>query len=465
MKTKNKIICQITPENIEFITWQKINNSHAAITKTENYPIKGLTDEQIGEKIGILFKKNSSSDTSIIISLPRILATCRYIKIPSLENSEIEKMVRFQASRFLPYPANEIISAFSVIEKDSLGFSHINIALVHKDAIERLLKILKISGKKPSAILLSSYSIIYWCRKNNINLGDKPCAIINIDSFYIEIVIICKEKLLFSRAIKIGGGALENITSQQSDDESLALFASEMEKTFKSYHKETERASPEKIIITGTNKNLIAKIKDISLNLPCEYIIGNPILTLADNDVEDSLNLLPVALREQNQRVFLQAGYKKIAYLTCGAVFFISAGLGINYWIKKTYLDSIKQKLEKINPQIKFIEKVEKQVKLINGQMLNAVPTIDKFYEIYQLLPNDIYLTAMVYEENGPLTIRGIAQKLSSVFNAVDGLNKSNIFSDVKVRYATRKQLANGESVDFEIVCPGKNQDAGVHKK
>jgi Tfp pilus assembly PilM family ATPase/Tfp pilus assembly protein PilN len=446
IKKRGGFICQINPESLQVVSWQIIKNK-PEVLKTEIEPItQDLNDEQISERLNRLFKRLGLNKEPIIISLPRILATCRYLKLPSAESAEIERMVRFQAGRFLPYSANELIAGFSLIRRDSQGYSFVNLIIVHRDVVERLLKILKKWKTQIEAILLSSYTLAYWYRKIKPKQEQEPVMILNVQQSNGEIAVVCQGNLLFSRAFKL----------PESKSEIYKCIAEEVDKTLKSYQKETHEEQPVNLILTGLTEELLKDIKDLKLNLPIEYIAGNPLTAVAGERIESCLNLLPPSEKEKRKKLSLRKEYLRITYLIFGVIFFLSLGLLITLHNKKVHLNRLKQELAKISPQVKTIEDMEKRTRIISTQIWQMPKAIDVLYEIYRFLPKEISLTALIYEENSQVTLRGQTRDLSAVFNAVSNLEKSELFSNVKVRYATRKKVQTQEVVDFEIVCQMK---------
>jgi len=443
-KKRGGFICQINPESLQVVSWQIIKGKPEIIkTEIESIP-QELTDTQISERINHLFKKLGLRKEPIIISLPRILVTCRYLRLPSGESLELEGMAKFQASQYLPYPADELITGFSLIRRDSQGYAYVNLIIVHRDVIGRFLRILEIYRGQVEAILLSSYALAYWSRGIKPKQTHEPVLILNIDSSYAEVAIVNQGDLVFSRAFKLPKEQIELRTH----------LSEEIDKTLKSYQKETAEPRPTKIILTGLTGESLKDMKDLELNLSIEYIAGEPLAAIAGQKIESCLNLLPPAMKENRKKLSLRKEYVKTICLILGIIIFFSWGLLINFHNKKVYLNRLKQELKKIAPQVKAIEDMEKRTSLLSTQLWQMPKTVDVLYEVYQSLPEEISLTTLTYEENSQLVLRGQTQDLSAVFKTISIFEKSKIFSNVKVRYATTKKTQIGEMVDFEIICP-----------
>jgi Tfp pilus assembly protein PilN len=111
--------------------------------------------------------------------------------------------------------------------------------------------------------------------------------------------------------------------------------------------------------------------------------------------------------------------------------------------------------LAKIAKEAKPLEEIEKKFKALENKNQKKSSSLDFLHELYQVMPEQISLTNLNYEEDGKVILRGQAAELNSVFTFVSQLEKSQILKDfnIKMRYATQKRTQAGEVVSFEIIC------------
>jgi hypothetical protein len=76
-------------------------------------------------------------------------------------------------------------------------------------------------------------------------------------------------------------------------------------------------------------------------------------------------------------------------------------------------------------------------------------------YEISKLLPRELSLTGINYEESRQFILRGQAAELKPIFEFASQLKDSAVFKsfNIRVRYATKRAGTAAEVIDFEIVC------------
>lgn len=467
-KKKLVFICQITENTLKVM---KYKFSHSGKGKSAGLEAQSISpnidDRQISERLNQIFKRLGYTGNPVIISLPRSQAICRYLKIPTSAPFEIERAANLQAPRYLPYQPDELVTAYQIISTDREGYSNINLVIVHKNLIERYLKIFKEWGPKKLIVILSSYGLsnLYsHIEPQNIS----PVMLIDTDSEEIELVIVFQKKLLFSRSFKL------NINHPQWEK----LFIDEVNKTQDAYLKEISNEAVAKIVIFGENKNsgrfkdalnkhltLPAEVPFYSqkLNFPkdlCEDISNSnnsfcSLVGLGLGDINESLNLLPQERKEEERKTLQHKEQLKLILFILGIIFTLGSGVAKHLDNKSKCLERLKAELSEIAKVAKPLADMEKRLNHMESGLQKRLSSLDILYELHQTTPTQVSLSNVVCEEDNQLVLRGQTQELNSVFNFVSQLEKSALFKDfnIRVRYATKKKIQVGEVIDFEIIC------------
>jgi Tfp pilus assembly PilM family ATPase/Tfp pilus assembly protein PilN len=468
-KFKNSIfICQITENYLKAIKCLSHNKSKAGFVglETESIPAD-IDDKKLSEILNQVFKKLDYRLNPIIVSLPRALATCRYLKVPASGPEEIENIAQLQASRYLPYPAQDLITAFQRVSTDNEGFSHINLVIVHRATIERYLRVFKDLKPAKISMVLSSYglnSLYSYVRPDDAG----PVVVVELDSQQVEIAIISSKKLLFSRSFKLAR------TAANWPD----LLIEQINRTRDVFLKEIPQEAPQKIVLVGSQRALSGLPDNLSrqMSLAIEVLpfteqvnlteeVKNNILNqehsfagligLGLREPEGSLNLLPEEMKKAIKNI---AQRKRILHTSLSiSVIILVLGLGIAKDLdnKSRYLARLKTELNKIQDEAKPLEDIEKRFALLAGQVSKKQTGLDMLYELHQVIPDEISLASLSIEEAKVVILHGQAPELNSVSVFVERLEKSAAFKgfDVKVRYATAKKTQSRDVIDFEIVC------------
>ncbi|MCX7661185.1 MAG: hypothetical protein N2Z79_00700 [Candidatus Omnitrophica bacterium] len=442
-KTKEaKIVLEISEEKIRIL---KI--SERSILESQEKDI--LEKDKIAQEINELFKRIRINRETIIICLPRYLVTLRYLKIPSLDPQEIEKISHFQSSSFLPYPLEDLISGYSLINLDKLeGYSYINLIVVHQNLILDLIRSIPPEFKNNiESIQLSSLGIYNWYKTyKDKNISD-PVIVVEMSGF-LEIAVVSKEKFFYSRAIKI----------KHLENNLLQKIIEEIKKTYEVYLQEIKDKEPKKIILAGTLKEGLEKELTKEFKIPIEKL-DQPVhlLGMAFFKVNDSLNLLPQKEKELRRKLVLIKERIKLGILSFSVLFFFILGLALTFYNKSIYLSKLKSELNKITLETKELEEKKTRLEFFKKQALK-MKLVDILSDLYQRLPEGLKLFNLLYEEDKELILRGEAKDLSLVFNSTSLLQESMFFREARVGYATKKNVYGSEVVDFEIICEIKTK-------
>lgn len=471
MKDKNKnslFICQLTENSLKVIKCLLRNKSKVEFVGLEIESIPTDIDVQkLSEKLNQVFKKLQYCSNPVIISLPRNLATCRYLKIPASTPEEIANIAYLQAPRYLPYPADELITAFQKISTDKEGYAHINLIIVHKATIERQLKIFKELKSPKISVVLSSYGLasLYSYIKPD---EQGPVMVIELDEQQAELAIISSMKLLFSRSFKL----------DRTNPDWVNLLVEQINRTQEAFLKEIAQEAQLRIVLVGSGKALQELPENLNkqTGLPIEVLSYIQQIHLSDNlfnailnlehscaslfglglgETEDSLNLLPREVKKEVKNITQRKRALNMALLTSVAILLLGLGIAKDLDNKSRYLVRLRAELNKIAQEAKPLEDIEKRFVLLEKQLGKKQAGLELLYELHRIIPSSVSLVALNVEEDKLVSLRGQTIELNSVFAFVDKLEKSPVFKgfNVKVRYATGKKTQAGEIVDFEIGC------------
>ncbi len=432
----------------------------------EQFPVN-LDDKMLAERIAQVFKRLGYNNEPVIIALNRNKSTCRYIKIPSTQPAEIERIANLQAPRYIPYQQDELITAYQIITTLRDGYSHVNLSIVHRDIIERFIKIIQSLKATGITVGLSSYGLVnlyaylYPHDQSVVMLAD-------LDQQQAELAIISARKSLFSRSFRFN----------RDDPVWQEHFADEIKRTREAYAKEVSKVLPQKILIFGQSglSSQLAQYLTSTAGLAAEPLayeeklkISPQILNkinatnlsfaalfgLALEELPESLNMLPPGLKDVSKRSLQKKEIFRLGALSAAIILLFVLGLSQSLRNKSLYLKKIKQEINKINKEARPLEEMDKRLKILERRSSKKPSTMDMIRGVFQSLPSGIQLVSLSFDSDGQIVLRGNAADLNSVFNLVPQLEQSAALSrfGVKVRYATKKNTGQGEEVDFEIIC------------
>lgn len=471
-KNKTVFICQISDTYLKVLKCSSSDSPKGQFSAIDREAIPPDIDEKgLSIKLSGILKKLEFNNNPAIISLPRSLAACRYLKIPTQTPEEIERIVSLQAARYLPYPADELVTAYQNLSVDKDKYSHINLVIVHKDIIDRYLRLSKELKARKINIFLSSYGL---CSLYNYLRPQETGAtmLIDIDAANVEVAMLLERKVIFSRNFKLNKAAAD----WQS------FFIDELNKSRDAYLRETASKPVDKIVLVGASKpyqgfeeilnkqfglsvetvtyetkiNISKEAKDALLNSEASFA---SLIGLGLGNISDSLNLLPQAAKEKIKGIALQSRRLRIILFIglTGLLWFLAIAKNLDN--KSRYLARLKMELGKVQKEARPLEEIERRFEVLEAKNSKKTAVLDMLYELHKILPEEIFLTNISYEEENQIVLRGQTEELESVFTFVRRIENSQAFKgfNMKVRFATKKKIQGGsEIVDFEIAGTGK---------
>jgi len=473
MTKKIITVLEITQTHIKLTQAQEEAQDNV-ITKIIVEHISSNTDGAISKALSDLIKKSNIKPTNLITVIPRNLVTVRNITFPSGDPAEIEKMVKFQAARQIPYSKEDIIVDYSIINRDSSGGSQVLLAIAHKDVINRYLRIIEGAGLKASLFALSSQGVCCWFKvyqDKNKKTGQEAVALVDIDTDNTDICFVCNNQLTFSRSISFG---IKNFSG-----EDFKNLLQQIRLTLSAYKKERIGKEISRIIfISSSNKSIqgLAKIagdefsvsteiielqsiasKKEGLSLPNQIvqfeISSSAILGFALSRKESFIDLLPADIHKEqktqikNKELIISGVFLFLVIVSILSIVFVKLHK------KEQYIKILEVSLKQTNPEAEDISQMIRKLDILGQRVNPKVSSIDILYELYNLMPKNMSLSALNLDEQGNLSLQGAALVMSDVFNFQSLLNKSEYFSNVEVKYASKKRMRKGELTDFRIDC------------
>lgn len=451
-------ICQISDEHIKILRCLPDNAAQKEPLAAEVIAIPaGLPENELTKQLLAGFKKLGYRNNPLIVSLPRNKATCRYLKAPTQSPDELAKIVSLQASRYLPYPADDLITGHQILSVDPEGYATVNMIIVHKELIQRYRRIFRELKTQKFSIALSSFGLagLYgWLYPQE----QGTVMVVDIDYRQVEVAVVWENKLLFSRSFKVD--------NQEPGWQSV--FRAEIKNTQDTYRKETSLPQINKVAVTKLAKEAeeCVEILKEDTGLPVDTLpltaqmSGLPVsmaglMGLRSTRIDPALNLLPAEAKEKAATQARKHHRLALSLGILGIVVVLGLGIAKHLDNKARYLRLLKGELDKISHEARPLERIEKRFTFMERYLVKKASVLEFLYELHRIMPAEATLVNFSYEEERQIILHGQAPQLAAVLRLVSALEKSTVFKgyQVKIRYATQKKAARGEFVDFEITC------------
>ncbi|MFD2257916.1 Amuc_1101 family PilM-like pilus complex protein [Luteolibacter algae] len=267
-------------------------------------------DAQVRVAVDDLVKKLKVSKSKVRYAISGQTVFTRFVKLPPLQDDNIEQLVTFEAQQHVPFPINEVVWDYELIEGE--GEKEVVIVAIKADALDEINKSVNDSSLATAEVdvapmaLYNAFRATYGAPEEStliIDVGAKTSNLLYVEGnrfFTRSIAIggasvtaaIAKEyNISFADAehqkvtnglVALGGGHTENL------DESVAALAmvirnaltrlpSEIARTTNYYRSQHGGSAPRKVLLAGGGANLPYTLEFFTekLNLPVEFF--NPL--------------------------------------------------------------------------------------------------------------------------------------------------------------------------------------------
>ena len=456
----------------------KLVHAHYAANKLQiravlTRAIAGASDDEIAKAIRSLYNELKGHAPHVINVLPPHVAITKNIEIPSTNPREIKEIINLQAGRHTPYAREEIVVDYIDIGTYRRSYTKILLIIVARSALKRQFSLLERAGIRLDKVLLGPEGLARAsARLLKLDTAVLPSSVVHIDESFTDFTVIFKERVIFIRSIPIGAAHLA-----QERDKYQARFIEEIKKSLEAYQNEDIERTPQAIAVTGAvfdagylesplsealrlpvritpylnNLAVSSEIADAVAAASTVSFLG--IIATLSRWKDAHVDLVPDEIRlrraiEQRGRDLIKTGIFILAIFLL--IFFI---LLSKIHFKSSYLDKLNSQFDAVNPQAQELEGDLSKVNLIKSYLVKRGFSLEVLTELYELVPLEIQLTDIRFDEQAKFSIRGTAESMSVVFGFVDSMEKSKYFKDVKTKYTTKRKEGLRDVTDFEITC------------
>lgn len=458
MKSKRNLILEVGEKTIK-VCQVRVSRRGRVIDflKVWEFP-SAITPKDIE---GTFLKYARTRYAHVVFSLSRQFFLVRSLELPSHEREEIKKMIPFQLAKKLPCPLEEIVYNFSLQANVKKGTSSVTIYLITEKKIQQLLGFLEKNRAVFSTITMTSWGLKNWIDfETEFSKPElaSPVLLIDSDKDHLEMAVMDRENLIFSRAFFYA-----------NDEECQAGLT----QSLKILEKEFGKIDFSSIVFTGNRKENVLTMGNLKrgIFIPCaehfpitKKMRALPGIQEGEEDAFSFASLLGLALEKNYSRFDFSPQFlkekrrgraKKKRFLDIMVVtleiIFLSGLLLFKYsFDQSAHVRVLNSKLETIREEARELDKAEQKLKILDQRLgrhsLSAI-----LHDLISSVPEQARLTLLDFRDNGEFSLKGYAGDIAHVFVMVNQLNDSPLLSDVKIKFASKVKRRNQEMVEFYV--------------
>jgi type IV pilus assembly protein PilM len=140
----------------------------------------------------------------------------RFVKLPSVGEEQVDQIVGFEAQQNVPYPINEVVWDFQLVETNDKSQVEVVIVAIKSDLLDEINHAVEDSGVKSSIIDVSPMALFNAYR---YNYSDQVgCSLVIDIGARTTNLIFVEPRKVFSRSIPTGGNTITAAIAKDSND-------------------------------------------------------------------------------------------------------------------------------------------------------------------------------------------------------------------------------------------------------
>lgn len=451
----------------------KGSGSSARVIKVFSQDLKGLDENEMVKGLQNAFSGFNVASSNVAYVISPSMTTTKNIEIPSTNPEEINSIVSLQAGRHTPFSREEIQIGYVTIGVYKNNYTKVLLVIANANAIKKQLSLFERAGVKVKRVLFSPEGIAaFYTFALDLKNDTAPKGFIDIGQNSSNFIIAFQGKPIASRNIPVGRSHLT-----QDEAGSQERLADELAKTISAYQGEDIGAAPGSYHLSVNDATtqklqayLQAKLKwEFKVSPYIDFIkANNDVLeilakTYADKsflDVivngassdESQVDLMPTEVQLQKSIEIQGRELFKAGILVMVIVLLIVGILVSRFGFSQAYLSKLKNKYQGNRNEVSNLENQKEAILVIQNYFKNRMVSLEAINELYQRVPNEIYLTNIAMDEEGTITIQGISDVHSMIYNLVTSLKESKYFKSAEAKSTTAKKDRGKDVSAFEII-------------
>ena len=150
---------------------------------------------------------------------------------------------------------------------------------------------------------------------------------------------------------------------------------------------------------------------------------------------------------EQRGKEIVNVGIYSMIILCLLCAIFVS-----QLYFRKLQIDILNRRFEPMRQEAKSLEVSFRQIQTIRNYLIGRGKSVESLTEIYRMLPPEIYLSEVKFENREKFAMKGSSLSRDSIFTLVGEIEKSTLFKNVQTKYVSGRTEEGKEFSDFEIV-------------
>jgi type IV pilus assembly protein PilM len=186
-----------------------------------------LGDERVREVLGGAIARARIRPTTVACAVATRSAAVREVSLPHAGADEVQRMIRFEAERFIPFPPDQMTMDYHQLPGDVAEAARVLVVATRTESANRLLGLLSGLGLPYPRIDVTAIASFNALSADESPASGETCAIVDVGAEATDIVIGDSGTLVTARSTPAGG---EDLTRAYQEDLSIDFGEAETQK-------------------------------------------------------------------------------------------------------------------------------------------------------------------------------------------------------------------------------------------
>lgn len=407
-----------------------------------------------------------------VLAIPRHQAFLRQLDLPPGDAQEQAQMVRYQAEKELPLPLEQIRFAYTPLARVDAGSpTPVLMAGVQRDAVDQYIASVEAAGVRVVAATVSTFGMFQTVA--SAPAGSLPSSgpggatiCVDIGATMTEIAIVAAGRLVFTRSASIGTATRPAAPAEVW----LQDLAGEIQRTLRAYAAQPGSATVTGLVCAGGG----AVVPDLAATLSARTGVPAAILrpwapwpggALGDLEAAAYVTAFgiaaafctPEALRldllvdpfPAPPRWRWKTMSRPLAVAGVAAFLLIAGGIALA--ARDRELENLRSQIASQKPKVDEIRALSDKWSLAREWSDRRLSWIEVMRELTELFPDEVYLTALNFDDKGGMTLIGRSKTDQLVGTLTTAMNKSAYFENASYLWIKQNNSKDGFGFDFTI--------------
>lgn len=421
-------------------------------------------DEKCAMAIRRFVAEHGITQASVVMGIPRKFVIFRFIDFPQVASENLDKAVKYELERHLPFPIPETYYDCQKVYEDGSNCRYLLVA-AKKETVQRYLEVLRLAGLSPTAVDVTSFGTFNSYAHCGNSKSKGVTALLNLCGHEIELSVVDGKRLLYSRSVALKEG-------QAPADQ----IKRELEMSMMALKEDGGRSNIDRINLSGgdefARKDLAVAIEfgcscetspaDLPDGLSFKAKDSKPgdwpklytaigLALRGFGNCQLNFNLLGAMERKRESA----NGTFATIILLIIALGIGSALLGSELYRKRYEINALNKEIEGMKPAVFVATDIQKEIESLQAQLnsfekLKAVDPskLNILKELTQILPQDAWIEKLIYQKD-KIEITGYADSASAL---IPLLESSPLFENVEfISTITKKESKEQFRIKLDI--------------